>query len=452
MQFPEERMSETSLPVADSKTGLKALKAMIMQRSLLAPLAIMHEHVGNVFQITLPGFKPAVLVGPKTNRQILVTDRDKFLWRTESDPVTQLLRHGVLVEDGRSHDTLRASMDPALHRKHAVAQINDMWQLTKQVTDSWQDRETVDMLVEMRKLALVILMGTLFKVDIVPHLSRLWEPILQTIAYISPGLWIVWPNMPQHKYDHARAVVDEYLYQIIQERRELLANADSVAAPDDLLGQLIQTADMTDDLIRDQLLTMLIAGHDTSTALLAWILYLLGTHPEAMQKSVTEVDAVLQGRPLDYAHTKQLAYLDQVIKETLRLYPPIHIGNRRTAEDLSVAGYHIPKESRVMYSIYLSHRDKAHWENPDQFIPERFDPQHREKTVPFTYIPFGAGPRNCIGAAFAQIEAKVVMAFLLQSFEMAIGEEKVRPYMGATLEPRPGVIMRVQRRQGTRHA
>jgi cytochrome P450 len=139
--------------------------------------------------------------------------------------------------------------------------------------------------------------------------------------------------------------------------------------------------------------------------------------------------------------------MDQVIKEALRLYPPIHVANRRAATDVTIQGYHVPADTRVMASIYLSHRDPAYWPDPEAFCPARFDHQAAGKQPPFTYVPFGGGPRNCIGAAFAQVESKVVLARLLQTFDFdLLNGPEIRPYMGATLEPRPGVKMRLRRR------
>jgi cytochrome P450 len=202
---------------------------------------------------------------------------------------------------------------------------------------------------------------------------------------------------------------------------------------------------MDDDLIRDQLLTMLIAGHDTSTALFAWTLYLLGEHPDAMRRVQEEVATVLDGAAPAPEHLNQLHYIELVTREALRLYPPIHIGNRKAIEDVHLEEGTIPVGSRVMYSIYLSHRDPAHWENPAGFDPERFD---RQPAMPaFTYVPFGGGPRNCIGATFAQIEANVVMARLFQRVRLdLLPGQKIHAHMGATLEPRPGVKMTVSKR------
>jgi cytochrome P450 len=410
----------------------------------------MYKHVGSAFQITLPRFRPAVLVGAKSNRQILVSERDKLRWRNEGDPVTDLLGHGVLVVDGEEHDDLRGQMDPLLQRRHVVPHIPSFWSYTNQVCQTWQEGEVRDMLVEMRKVALLILFGTLFRVDITSDLNRLWHPILHLIEYISPGWWIIFPKMPRHpKYKQARQIMDGYLYELIRQRRTELQSAIGQANADDLLSRLVLNNEMTDELIRDQLLTMLIAGHDTSTALLAWSLYLLGKHPDAMLETRREIDQVIGDscQPPDIEQVNSLVYLDQVIKEALRLYPPIHVGNRRAVEDMNLQGYHVPQGTRIMYSIYLSHRAEEHWHEPERFNPSRFDRQSEVNRPPLTYVPFGGGPRNCIGAAFAQVESKVVLARLFQLFELElINQHEIKPYMGATLEPRPGVKMRLRGR------
>lgn len=439
------------LPQAEPRKGLRVLAVLLRDRSPLTALALMREYVGPVFQINAPNFRPAVFVGPDANRQILITERERLSWRNESDPVVKLLRRGVLVVDGEEHDHYRRLMDPTLQRRNVIPHIPDFWRYTDQVADAWADGSTQDMLVEMRKVALLILMGASFHVDFAPHMERLWQPILHLIEYISPGLWVVWPGAPvAAKHRLAMAAMDEYLYAIIRERRQALAESGAAPAPSDLLGALVVTPGMTDDLIRDQLLTMLIAGHDTSTALLAWVFYLLGMHPAWLARLQAEIDAVLgkQDEPPSNDQLNELSLLEQVIKETLRLYPPIHVGNRRAVEEMALCGYRVPEGSRVMYSIYLSHRDKEHWREPDAFCPERFERGQEEKTPPFTYVPFGGGPRTCIGATFAQIEARAVLARLLQRFDFELlNGDRIHPHMGATLEPRPGVQMRVRWRK-----
>jgi len=424
------------LPKATGQVGLQILRRLAATRSPLVALEMMQQHVGNLFQIQAPGFTPAVMAGPDYNRQLLVTDRASYLWRTETDPVTELLRRGVLVLDGDEHDRVRACMEPTMLRRPTLAHIDTMVESTDWVMDQWQDGGTYDMLVEMRKIALLILIGTLFGVDFRPDLQRMWGPILRAIDTISPGLWILSPKLPRRRYPKELAALDAYLYDLIGRRRT------QPEPPDDLLTRLVQSPDMDDGLIRDQLLTMLIAGHDTSTALFAWMLYLLGEHPDAMRRVRDEVATVVGSSPLASEHLNRLHYLDLVTRETLRLYPPIHIGNRKAAHDVHLPAGTIPAGNRVMYSIYLSHRDPAQWENAEAFDPDRFD---RHAAVPaFTYVPFGGGPRNCIGATFAQIEAKVVLARLFQRTRLdLLPGQQIHAHMGATLEPRPGVKMKV---------
>jgi cytochrome P450 len=437
------------LPVAGPETGLKVLSGLARERSLLTALEIMREEVGPAFQITLPGFQPAVLVGPDSNRQIMVSKRQHFNWRSPTDPVTKLLRHGVLVEDGETHAYLRGQIEPVLQKPHVIQHIPAMLAETDRVLDEWVDGTVQDMLVEMRRAALLIFMSTLLDVDFGPDLERMWQPILRTIKYISPGFWIVWPNMPRPGYQQALAQMDDYLYGVIRERRHELTAAPDQARDGratDLLTHLASIPEMSDDLIRDQILTMLIAGHDTSTALLAWALYLLGQHPDVMARARLEVDNVLGDGDPDLESVNSLYYLEAVIKETLRLYPPIHVGNRIVAEDTAVTGYELQAGTRVMASIYLAHRDERYWDAPETFQAERFE-RGAERPPAFTYVPFGGGPRACIGAAFAQVEAKVVLARILQQFDLHDVGRRVKPYMGATLEPHPGVFLRVQRRK-----
>jgi cytochrome P450 len=316
-----------------------------------------------------------------------------------------------------------------------------MQRQTDRVTQSWQDGEQRDMLVEMREIALLILFDTLFGVDFQDDLRRLWPDILKTLQFISPGPWLVFPGLPRPGYHRALRRMDQYLHELIDGRRRR-----SSASPD-LLSSLLDSG-MPAGRIRDQLLTLLIAGHDTSTALLAWTLFLLGSHPADMARLSAEVDLVLgkQNEPASVEQIEGLRFLDQVIQESLRLYPPVHLGSRIAARDLVFQGYRIPAGTRVMYSIYLTHRMGRYWPEPQRFLPERFTPENNRKRPHYTYLPFGGGSRNCIGLGFARLEVKIVLARLLQTFDLNLLDDQVYAHMGATLEPRPGVWMSAFRR------
>lgn len=433
-------MGARELPFPSGETGRRVLGAFLKERTPLAALSVMHQEMGDIFRIPLPAFSPVVLVGPEANRFVLVTQRQDLRWRVEKDPVVQLLHHGVLVEDGEAHDVLRRSMLPALHKRMVGSYVQAMIARSDQVIRSWGEAAQVDMLVEMRKAALLVLMDALFGVDFSAELKRLWGAILKTLAFISPGLWIVAPDLPRPGYRRALQAMDDFLFRLIRERRSAPSSGG------DLLSLLTQNPAMTEALIRDQLLTMLIAGHDTSTALLAWTLYLLGKHPAALRRVQAEIDAQV-GMALPTLETlARLEYLEMVLAEALRLYPPIHVGNRIAALDLEFQGYRIPAGTRLMYSIYLSHRHPRYWEQPDRFLPERFTLQQSAARPPYTYVAFGGGARNCIGLAFAQVEAKVILTRLFQHYDVELMPGNVHPHMGATLEPRPGVWMTVRRR------
>ena len=429
----------TPIPAPDNQASLDALRALVKQRSVLAALEVFHTSLGDIFRLPLPGFNPVMMAGPEASHFVLVEQRGDLRWRPEGDPVTDLLRQGVLVTDGDFHDGLRREMAPALHRRMLAGYVDAMVESTDRVIDTWDEaRGPLDMLVEMRRIALLILMKTLFAVDFSADLDRLWAPILRALRYISPGAWMLWRDIPRPGYRAARRELDGYLYRLIAERRQ------HPASDGDLLTLLID-AGMSDDLIRDQLVTMLIAGHDTSTALLSWALYALVQHPAAQDRARREVLDVVGTRPPEHAHAGELRYLEQVINETLRLYPPIHLGSRRAAADLDFNGYTIPAGTRVLYSIYLTHRDARHWPDPAAFDPERFAPEQARQRAPYTFLPFGGGPRNCMGMAFAQVEVKIVLARILQRYTLADTGQTVHLHMGATLEPRPGVRVHVRR-------
>ncbi len=446
---------------SDPQLGLAVLKAFLAEKSPLGPLRVMAERVGRFFQVPLPGFKPYIVFGPEAARKVLVTERDKFLWRNQ-DPVTDLLDRGVLVTDGAEHDHYRKLMEKSLRPGQLPQYAEMMRKQTERVSATWQDGQTVDMLVEGRKIALLIIIQALFSRDAWDDLPRIWTPILKAIDYISPGAWILWRRIPRPGYKKHLQALDAYLYEIIAERRKANLDTRYLNTPSsnieysntespkfDLLQHLID-ANLPDKIIRDQMLTMLIAGHDTSTALLAWIFALLGQHPDVTARLVRDLDEGEDG--------KNPPLLDQVIKETLRLYPPIHIGNRIAAQDVTFGeGQTIPAGSRMFYSIYLTQRDPAIWENPDQFQPERFArgsaPHSKAQTASektgASFIPFGGGPRACIGAAFGQAEARIVVTQLLKTFDFQLLTKNIHPHMGATLEPRPGVLMKITLRQSS---
>ena len=204
------------------QTGLAALTSLFKEGSALGPLKVMAKQIGRFFQIPLPGFRPFVVFGPEATRKVLITERDKVLWRN-SDPVTDLLRRGVLVVDGEEHDRYRSLMEPPLHPSKLSNYTKMMIEQTDRVTATWKDGEVIDMLVEGRKIALLIIMQTLFSHDVWDDLPRLWTPILKAIQFISPGPWIFWRRVPRPGFRKHLKSLDDYLYRIIDDRRTVSA-------------------------------------------------------------------------------------------------------------------------------------------------------------------------------------------------------------------------------------
>src|SRR5512140_2212695 len=194
-----------------AETGRAALAALIQEGSPLGPLKVLARQFGRFFRIPIPGFRPFVVFGPEANRKVLVTERSKVLWRN-SDPVTDLLRQGVLVTDGQEHDRYRELMEAPLQPSQLPGYTRMMIEQADRVTSTWKDGETIDLLVESRKIALLIIMQALFSKDVWNDLPRLWTPILKAIQYISPGMWIVWRRMPRPGFRKHLKMLDEYLF------------------------------------------------------------------------------------------------------------------------------------------------------------------------------------------------------------------------------------------------
>jgi cytochrome P450 len=429
-----------TIPQPSQLTSLRALRAIIQTRSMLPAMLVFHREVGDVFQFSLPGFSPVVLVGADACRFVLVDAKDDLLWRAEGEPITNLLEQGVLVLDGDVHDNLRRQMQPALHKRMLSGYSETIVRCTDQITAQWNDTEPVEMLAEMRRIALLVLMGALFEVDYTPELKEQWASVLALIRYVSPGLWLLWEGMPHPGYRQARKQIDNYWFRIIAERREHPKEGA------DMLSVLIDSG-LSDELIRDQLMTMLVAGHDTTTAMLAWSFYLLGQHPQTVKQLQTELDAALGNSLPNTENTQNLPLLNSFIQESMRLYPPLHFGSRIAARDVEFDGYRVEKGRRILYSIFLTHRHPDLWERPDEFILERFLPENKGDRPHYAYLPFGGGLRICIGMAFAQVEMRLILARVLQQYDVVKRFGHVHMHMGVTIEPRPGVQMQPVKRK-----
>ncbi len=431
-------MTVPGLPPDAGRLGLRLLGPVLRALphgfgGLLPVLELLRQELGDVFRLELPGFRAVVVAGPEGIRQVLTGPPEVYRWRPESDPVARLMGRGVLVTDGAEHERLRRIMEPTNLRSYLNGRCRGLWRLVDRFVDGWRAGGRYDMLVEMRRVTLTAFEEVYFSHDPGPELAELWGPVLSAVGYIGPGRWLVLRAAPPPP-EVAR--LRRHLTALIHRRRQ------APDPPDDLLTHVVR-AIPDDGLACDQLLTMLIAGHDTCTAAVTWSLYLLGLHPRWLNLVTAEVRDVLGREPPEPGNIHRLVWLDRVVKEALRLYPPIHVGMRLAAGGVTLQGYRIPARTRIMLSYYLVHRHGSWWPEPLAFRPERWaEPEVR----PFTYLPFGGGRRGCIGAAFAWLQARLVLARLLQRCDLRLVRKRVRPHMGATLEPRPGVLVEVVRR------
>lgn len=403
-------------------------------RALPQALEVLRAELGDVFVIKLGKFERVVIAHPEGLREALVEKREAFAWRVGDEPIVRLLRRGLLVQDGREHLELRKILEPSNRRRHFLPKLSELYPLILPLFDGWRDGEVYDMLVEMRKVALIAFEWVYFSHDVRSELPQIWKPILSVIKYIGPGLWLLWGASAPPA---AVRVIDAHLYTLIQMRKR------ETTSPEDMLTHLVRELS-EDDLIRDQMLTMLIAGHDTSTASLAWALHLLSIYPEWQERLHEEVKGAFGSSLPNPLKVTELPFLDAFVKETLRLYPPIHAGNRLVRFPVEIMGYSLRPSQKVLLSYYLVQRHPDFWGEAETFRPERWlEPEGKQNT--FAYVPFSGGPRMCIGAPFAQVELRMILAYLIQTFRF-LPTSPVQMHMGATLEPYPAVKLKVYRR------
>jgi cytochrome P450 len=357
------------------------------------------------------------------------------------------LGRGLVTLEGAEHRRHRRLVQPVMHGKSVAAQARTMVDLAAAKADSWADSSTVDVLREMQDLTLRIVCSALFRLEEDRETERLVAAVHAFAASLNVVLrqafpipaWI--PTTGNRLRRRTVGRVNALAYDLIRRRR--------LAPGDDLLSLLVQASDvdggsaLSDMEIRDELMTIFFAGHETSAAALSWALYLLASHPpvaDAVRAEVARVDG-----PVGMDDLPRLPLLAQVVAETLRLYPPAWVFDRSPLRNITIGGYAIPAGANVLFSPWVAHRDPRRWDEPDEFRPERF----AEGWTPprGMYVPFGDGPRMCVGNRFAEVEIQLVLATLLPRVELSLVDSApVRPVGDATLRPRGGLPMRVHRR------
>jgi cytochrome P450 len=327
------------------------------------------------------------------------------------------------------------------------------------MSDAWQDGATVDLSKEMMRLTLAIAGATLFGADLASETEEIGAALTEafelfryaTLPYaeLLDSLSFLPIN---RRFDTVRARLDRVIYHIIAERR---ASGEDRG---DLLSMLLLARDtegdagaMTDVQLRDEILTILLASHETTANALSWTGYLLAHHPDVEDRVQAEVDAVIGERGITADDVTRLPYTRSVLAESMRLYPPAWTLGRKPLEDVSLGGYRIPRHSLVLISQWVVHRDPRWWPEPSRFNPDRWTVEAQAARPKFAYFPFGAGTRVCIGEAFAWMEGLIVLATIMRRWRLSLaGDRAVSPVPLVTLRPRGGIAITVHARRDTK--
>jgi len=418
------------------------------------PLPILlgaYEEHGPIFSMRLLHTRVIFMLGPEANNFVTVAHPENFHWRESSfGDLIPLLGDGLLTIDDDYHDRARAIMMPAFHRRQLTSSVEAMTAEADAAIGRLRPGGVVDVYDWMRNLAMRIAMRALLGLDpdeagkgaaAAHHFER---------ALGFYGIDYQWrllrgPGSPWRRLITSRKVLDEIVFGEIERRR---------AAPDaerqDILSLLLGARGeggeaFTDREVRDQAMTLMFAGHDTSTSTLSFMMHELARHPEVVEKLLAEQDDVLGGDPPDIDRLeREMPYLEMVLDEVLRLYPPAWIGPRRAVREFEFGGYTAPRDAYVNYCSWASHRIPEVFPDPEAFIPERFTPERKAALPRGAYVPFGGGQRICIGKRFGQTEVKLVATMLLQRLRLdALPGRTMTVRQMPTLSPRGGLEMRV---------
>ncbi|HEV8191385.1 MAG TPA: cytochrome P450 [Ktedonobacterales bacterium] len=334
----------------------------------------------------------------------------------------RFLGEALLTTDGDIHRQQRRLIQPAFHKKRVEGYAEIMTRQTLEMLDTWHPGDELNLASALQELTLRIVVKALFNLDLQTQSSELSHLFTTVIESQSPGLvstlpieLLDLPFMPTHRALQARRELDTFVYDLIARRRT--AGGDE----GDVLSMLLETRDedgtgMTDRELRDQAMTLIAAGHETTSNALAWTFYLLSQNTAQYDLLREELDRELGGRTPTAADMPNLGYLDWVITESMRIYPPAWMLNRTALEPFELEGYSFPAGTRVILSQWVIHHLADVWGDPEAFRPERWDPANAQKLPRGAYFPFGAGPRICIGMPLADMEARLVLATILQHY------------------------------------
>jgi cytochrome P450 len=424
-----------------------------MQRDPLGFL-IRTQKSGEVVRLRFV-FSPAYLISrPESIKYVLQEharnyNKDLFTYKM----FQPMLGQGLLINDGPSWLHQRRLIQPAFHRKRLTTYGTLMTDATVAMLERWQACSErgmpLNMAEEMMRLTLRIVGQALFSLDLSQETSTIGSAVTTLLELLGDYVFRPFPPLSvptprNRRIQRTIHVLDQLVYRMIAERRTLQTEGR------DLLSMLLLAQDeetgqgMNDRQAHDEVMTLLLAGHETTANTLTWTWYLLSQSPEIERRLHAELNEVLGGRVPSVADLPELKYTRMVIEEALRLYPPAPILSRKAIADDELQGYPIAANSMIMISPYAVHRHPALWEEPERFDPERFTPERAATRPAYAYFPFGGGPRVCIGNHFAMMEAQLILSTVAQRYQLRlIPGHPVEPQMVVTLRPRYGLPMTI---------
>jgi cytochrome P450 len=442
-----ERRAEVPFPPGDTNFSLRRTRGFI--RYPLPLLLDAYERYGPVFTVRVFHGNVVFMIGPEANHYMLVSHAGTFSWREgHMGDLIALLGDGLLTIDGDFHRRSRRIMLPAFHHDAIGAALSTMQAEIDRALAGWSDH--IDLYYATRRLALRIAMRALFGLDPDTAGARVdaARAFEQGLGFWAHDYWLQvmrGPGTPFARTQAARRSLDRIVFAEIARRRRTGERGP------DILSLLLDASDedgnrLDDQHVRDEIMTLLFAGHDTTTSTVAFMFYELAHHPDVVAGLRDE----LGGDRPDAATlmSGRLERLEMVLDETLRMYPPAWIGPRRSIDTFEFAGRQVPGGAYVNYSSWVSHRLPHVFPEPHEFRPERFTAERKAALPKGAYVPFGAGSRTCIGMRFGQLEVKAIASALLQRFEFELEPGyRLRTRQMPTIGPRDGLPLTVRRRR-----
>jgi cytochrome P450 len=392
---------------------------------------------------------------PELIRSVLVTRADAYHKGRALERARRLLGQGLLTSEDAVHLRQRRLMQPAFHRDRIAGYGETMVRYAARSADRWHTGETIDVHKEMAGLTLAIVGKTLFDADVEAEADEIGKALTEALELFQRLLMVPYgefleklPIPSTLRFRSARARLDATIARLIAERRRNPKDRT------DLLTLLLLAQDtegdgggMTDTQLRDEAMTIFLAGHETTANAMAWTWHLLSQNPEAEARLHEELDRVLEGRAPGVADLPRLRYAEMVLSESMRLFPPAWILGRRAIVDHDLGGYRIPAGSILLLSQWITHRDARYFPDPLRFDPQRFTPEAQASRPKFSYFPFGGGPRVCIGEGFAWMEGVLVLATIARRWRFVpVDGIPVTPAAMITLRPKSGLPMRIEAR------